>query len=68
MPYVHPVKVELAKRGQTQKEFASKVGVSPGSLTLVLNGRLASWPALRRRVADALEVSESDLFPEAVAS
>ncbi len=64
MPIVHPVKVELSKRGQTQRDLAPTVGVSAGTLSQVLNGRVASWPALRRRTAEALGRSEAELFPE----
>lgn len=64
MPTVHPVKVELAKRGQTQREFAPVVGVGPATLGQVLNGHVASWPALRRRCAEALGCPEDELFPE----
>ena len=64
MPPVHPVKVELAKRGQTQADFAPFVGVGAATLGQVLNGRVASWPALRRRCAEALGRPESELFPE----
>lgn len=62
MPTVHPVKVELAKRGQTQRAFAPEVTVSPGTLGLVLNGQLRPWPSLRRRISAALDVPEAELF------
>jgi len=65
MPPVHPVKVELAKRGQTQRDFAPEVHVSPGTLSQILNGHAMAWPALRRRCAEALGRSEDELFPEA---
>jgi transcriptional regulator with XRE-family HTH domain len=64
MPRIHPVKIELAKRGKTQRGFAGEVNISPGTLSQVLNGRAQPWPALRRRVSEALGVPESDLFPE----
>jgi transcriptional regulator with XRE-family HTH domain len=67
MPPVHPVKVELAKRGQTQRDFAPEVEVSPGTLGQVLNGHVGSWPALRRRCAEVLGRPEDELFPEASA-
>lgn len=60
----HPVKVELARRGQRQTEFAPVVGVSPNVLGQVLNGHIRPWPALRRRVAEALDLPEHVLFPE----
>lgn len=62
MPTVHPVKIELAKRGTTQRQFARQVGVSAATLGAVLNGRVSSWPALRRRCSDALGIPEAELF------
>jgi transcriptional regulator with XRE-family HTH domain len=64
MPKAHPVQIELAKLGETQVAFASKVGVSPATLSHVLNGSATAWPALRRRVAEALGQPERALFPE----
>jgi transcriptional regulator with XRE-family HTH domain len=64
MPTVHPLKIELCKRGLTQRSFAPQVGVSVGTLGQVLNGRVAAWPALRRRIAEALDVPEAQLFAE----
>lgn len=62
MPVPHPVKTELAKRGRTQRWLAAETGVSPGVLSQVLNGHTAAWPALRRRIAERLELPESKLF------
>jgi transcriptional regulator with XRE-family HTH domain len=67
MPPVHPIKVELAKRGQTQRDFAPEVKVTPDVLGQVLNGRVAAWPALKRRCAGALGRTEDELFPESAA-
>jgi transcriptional regulator with XRE-family HTH domain len=60
---VHPVKTQLAMRGDTQRWLAAEVRVSPSTLSHILNGRLVAWPALRRRVAETLERSEDELFP-----
>jgi transcriptional regulator with XRE-family HTH domain len=70
MAQVHPIKVELARRGETQRTLAGAVGISPATLSQVLNGRAASWPALRRRVAEHFDTNESELFVsgQAVAS
>lgn len=66
MPHPHPVKAVLAARGETQKHLAAAVKVTPGTLVQVVNGHHASWPALRRRIAEYLEVPERDLFPDHV--
>jgi transcriptional regulator with XRE-family HTH domain len=61
---LHPVKTAIVARGETYREFASRVGVSERVLAGVLNGRIASWPSLRRRCADELRRPEDELFPE----
>ena len=48
------IKQLLAERGETQREFAGKVGITPGVLSQVANGRVRVWPALRTRVAAEL--------------
>lgn len=65
-PPVHPVKVELAIRGETQRSFASRIGVAYGTLNQVLNGHSAPWPSLTRRIAAELGKSEGELFAEHV--
>lgn len=60
------MKVELAKIGRTQTEFAPLAGVTFGTLNRVLNGHAQSWPSLRRRIAEALDRPEAELFPEEV--
>jgi transcriptional regulator with XRE-family HTH domain len=67
VPKVHVVKVELAKRGESQRACAISVGVSPPVLTQVLNGHRSAWPALRRRLADHLGKDETELFAPAEA-
>lgn len=57
------IKALLAERGLTQIEAARQLGLSPE----VLNGALnqgPTWPKLRRRLAELLEVDEVELFPE----
>lgn len=60
----HPVKVALAQRGEFQSDCARAIGVAPSLLTQVLNGHQAPWPALRRKLAEHLGCSESELFPD----
>ena len=62
MPVPHPVKIELARRGETQRQCAAAIGVSAGSLNLVLNGHMAPWPALRDRLAEYLGCPADTLF------
>jgi transcriptional regulator with XRE-family HTH domain len=63
---IHPVKVVLAELGITQRQLAEATDYAPQTLSQVLNGRLAPWPALKCRVATYLGRPESELFPDAV--
>jgi transcriptional regulator with XRE-family HTH domain len=67
LPKVHPVKIALAERGETQVDCAHAVGVVAPLLTQVLNGHRAPWPALRRRLSEHLGRSEAELFPAGAA-
>jgi transcriptional regulator with XRE-family HTH domain len=60
---LYRLKSELALLGVTQRAFAPRVGVSPMTLNQIANGKIASWPAFRRRCAEALGVSADLLFP-----
>ena len=62
---VHPVKVALARTGERPSEFAERIGYSKGPVSQVLNGHVTAWPEFRRRAAEALGASETELFPDA---
>jgi len=64
LPEVHPVKIALAERGETQTACARAVGLVPPLLTQVLNGHRRAWPSLRQRLAEHLDRPEDELFPE----
>ncbi len=68
MPRPHPVKTELARLGQTQRDLAAAIGYSPGTVSQVLNGHVSAWPELRARVARYLNTPEGALFPAESAS
>lgn len=55
------LKVILAERGETQKHLAEATGLSPGTISLVANGRVAPWPKIRRTLTDYLG---EDPFPD----
>lgn len=55
-------------RGWTQFELARRANVSPSIISQLETGKLFPYPGWRRRLAQALEVSEGDLFPEPVAA
>lgn len=58
----HPARGFITNRGQTLSDFAREIGYSPQTLGRVLRGSVASWPELRRRVAEALNRPETELF------
>lgn len=48
--------------GLSQAELARKARTSPPVLCRVELGRVEPWPSLRRRLAQALNVNEEELF------
>jgi len=58
------VKFYRMRAGLTQTELARLAGVNRVSLAHVERGRLKPWPALRLRLAQALGVSEAELFDD----
>lgn len=62
VPRPQPVRAVLADRRITVKALAQSVGVNPHSLGRIVNGYNEPWPALRRRIAETLELPEAALF------
>lgn len=56
----------VARDGRHKYEIAIAVGVSPSVFAGYLSGRYDPNGYRRRRIADVLDVAESDIFPEAV--
>jgi transcriptional regulator with XRE-family HTH domain len=65
MPKLLHVKALIIERDERQCDVAVKLGISPKVLSLIVQGRAAPWPALRRRMVDYLGVPEDELFPDA---
>ena len=63
-PRPHPVKAVMADRRLTATELSPQVGLNPHTLRRVVNGDIPPWPALRRRMAAALDLPEASLFRE----
>lgn len=64
VPRPHPAKAVLADRRLTIASLSEQIGVNHHSLGRVLNGYVAPWPALRHRIAEALDLPEAALFRE----
>jgi transcriptional regulator with XRE-family HTH domain len=54
------IKEVLKEKGMTAKELAVKMGVTPPSISVAINGNMTIETL--KRIADALEVSATDLL------
>lgn len=52
------------RAGLSQGELSVRTRISQGRLSLLERGLEHAWPDWRRRIAEALQVEESTLFPE----
>lgn len=50
------VRVELARRGESQAKLAARVGVSPQYLSDVMRARAGNVPAVWQRILDELDL------------
>ena len=60
---INRVREYREKVGLTQVELARRARIASPNLSSIERGRLAAWPRVRRTLARALKVSESELFP-----
>jgi len=58
------LKAEIVRRGLTQKGLSLAVGIGETDLSHIVRGRKAAGPVIRARIAAALGLPESELFPE----
>lgn len=56
----------MKNRGITQLELARLTRMSPSDLCFALNGKRPWFPSWRKRISEALNMSEAELFPEFV--
>lgn len=62
-----PAKAVIVGRGERINAVASAIHVNADLFGRVLNRRTASWPALRARLSNYLELPEPELFGEEAA-
>lgn len=55
---------ELHKRGLNVNRLSMLTGITNTGLYAALNGASPFWPGWRQRVAEALDMTEQELFPE----
>lgn len=51
------------KKGLSQLALAATTRISPSVISNIENGKVYPYPGWRERLAQALDVSETDLFP-----
>lgn len=54
------------KAGYSQTELAWRARMAGQNISAIERGTLTAWPRVRKALAKALKVSESELFPEEV--
>jgi len=52
------------KAGLSQTELAWRARIAGQNISAIERGTLAPWPKARKALAEALKVSEIELFPE----
>lgn len=55
----------MQERGISTRRLAIEAKIVPQSLYSALNGTSPFWPGWKKRVAEALEMDENELFKEA---
>lgn len=61
---VNHVKARRQEIGLSQAELSRRTRINAPNLSAIENGQREAWPRARRRLARALKVTESELFPE----
>lgn len=57
------LKIELLRRGVSQRELARIMGTTPSRISRIIRGRLRLSSRDRRRIAEVLGSPASELFP-----
>jgi len=52
------------RAGLSQTELAWRAKMAGQNISAIERGTLAPWPRARKALAEALEVAETELFPE----
>lgn len=58
------LKEHREKVGLSQTELAWRAKMAAQNISAIERGKLAPWPKARKALAEALSISESELFPE----
>ncbi len=58
------LKEHREKAGISQTELAWRAKMAGQNISAIERGKLSPWPRVRKALAEALDVPESELFPE----
>lgn len=62
--YKNKIREVREKFGLSQTKLACQIGMSGSTLSTLETGKRCPWPKARRDIAQALNVSENELFLE----
>lgn len=52
------------EKGLSQLQLSVKTEIAPGTISNLESGKIFAYPGWKKRISEALEISESELFPE----
>lgn len=56
------IKLLIAKKGISQKEFAEFIGISDSYLSQVINGKKKPSPSTAGKIANGLDININEIF------
>lgn len=62
--YKNNLKKIMSEKDVSGLELFRRTNISPGIISVIANNRMLAYPGWRKRIADALDVSEREVFPE----
>lgn len=57
------LKAILYKNNERQSSFAKKIGINPVDFNQIINGKKYPYAGWRKKISEALNISEEILFP-----
>lgn len=58
------LKLIRLQRGLSQMQLCLLTGIHPSTLSRIENGQMYPYPGWRKRIAEALNMREEEIFPE----
>ena len=64
MRRVTKLKLEILGRGLTQRQVARRAEIDEATMSMITTGKLLPTSLQKKKIADALDRTVNDLFPE----